>query len=392
MSLSKHQRVWPDRVPPTELRVALFSGNYNYVRDGANQALNKLVGYLLRQGVTVRIYSATTDTPAFPPTGDLVSVASLPFPGQRGEYRYTLGMPSATRRDLERFAPNMIHVSAPDILGHRAVSFARARGIPVAASMHTRFETYLRYYGLGFAEPAMVAVLRRFYERCSLVLAPTAAVAEAMRAQKMGRDFVIWARGIDTGIFNPERRDLAFRRSLGIDDAMPVVGYLGRLVLEKGLDIYAASIAALRARGTTHQIMMVGDGPARAMLEAELPGAILLGHQTGPDLGRAIASMDMLLNPSVTEAFGNVNLEAMACHLPVVAANSPGNSHLVQDGVSGRLVDPTSPAAFADALHGYCQDPALRALHGDAGLEISRRYDWDRVNQVVLDSYLRLVG
>jgi hypothetical protein len=66
-----------------KLRIAMFSGNYNYVRDGANQALNRLVGFLLRQNVAVRIYSPTTDTPDFPPTGDLVSVASWPLPSCR---------------------------------------------------------------------------------------------------------------------------------------------------------------------------------------------------------------------------------------------------------------------------------------------------------------------
>ena len=375
---------------PADLRVALFSGNYNYVRDGANQALNRLVGYLLRQGVSVRVYSATTKTPAFPPTGDLVSVASLPFPGNRGEYRYTLGMPSTTRRDLEAFAPNIIHVSAPDILGHRAVSFARARGIPAAASMHTRFETYLRYYGLGMLEPAMRAVLRRFYSRSSVVLAPTNAVAQEMRADNMGRAFSIWARGIDTAIFTPDRRDLAFRQSLGISDTTPVVGFVGRLVLEKGLDIFAEAITVLQAMGAARRVLIVGEGPARAMLEAKLPGAILLGLQSGPNLGRAVASMDMLLNPSVTEAFGNVNLEAMASGLPIVAANSPGNSHLVKDCVTGRLIDPNSPAMFAEALATYCLDPVLRTAHGQAGLAASKDYDWDRVNQAVLDEYLRL--
>jgi phosphatidylinositol alpha 1,6-mannosyltransferase len=376
----------------SDLRIALFSGNYNYVRDGANQALNRLVGYLLRQGAAVRVYSPTSKTPAFSPTGDLVSVASLPFPFGRGEYRFTLGMPSATRRDLEAFAPNMIHVSAPDVLGHRAVNWARHAGLPVAASMHTRFETYLRYYGLGFAEPAMVAMLRRFYARCNIVLAPTDAVASEMRAEAMGNAFAIWARGIDTHIFSPDRRDQAFRRSLGVDDATPIIGYLGRLVLEKGLGIYAAAIANLQERGVDHRVVMIGDGPARAMIETELPNAILLGHQSGEKLGRALASMDVLLNPSVTEAFGNVNLEAMACRLPVVAANAPGNSHLVQDGVTGRLVDPTSANAFADALEAYCRDPALRTLHGAAGLSVSKGYDWDQINQSVLDTYLKLVN
>ena len=90
-------------VQSSDLRVALFSGNYNYVRDGANQALNRLVGYLLRQGVKVRVYSPTTDTPAFEPTGDLVSVPSVPVPG-RPEYRIGLGLSAEIRRDLEAFA------------------------------------------------------------------------------------------------------------------------------------------------------------------------------------------------------------------------------------------------------------------------------------------------
>src|SRR5690349_15693079 len=79
----------PEPVNPKDLRIALFSGNYNYVRDGANQALNRLVGYLLRQGVEVRVYSPTVEHPAFPATGDLVDVPAVPIPG-RSEYRLPL--------------------------------------------------------------------------------------------------------------------------------------------------------------------------------------------------------------------------------------------------------------------------------------------------------------
>ena len=113
----------------SDLRIALFSGNYNYVRDGANQALNRLAGYLLRQGAAVRIYSPTVDEPAFPATGDLVSLPSVAFPG-RGEYRFPIGLPPRIRRDLAKFAPNIVHVSSPDMSGHRAVSWARHRRLP----------------------------------------------------------------------------------------------------------------------------------------------------------------------------------------------------------------------------------------------------------------------
>lgn len=376
----------------TKLRVAMFSGNYNYVRDGANQALNRLVGYLLRQGVAVRIYSPTTKTPDFPPTGDLVSVASLPLPLGRGEYRLARGLTSAARRDLEAFAPNMVHVAAPDILGHRAITWARKRDIPVLASMHTRFETYPRYYGLGFLEPPLVAMLRRFYGRCDAVVAPSESVAQVMRTQRMSDQIGIWTRGIDTSIFNPSQRDLAWRRGLGIGDAEPVIGFLGRLVMEKGLDVFADSIAALRARGVAHRILVIGDGPARHWFEQRLPGAVFVGFQSGADLGRAVASMDMLFNPSVTEAFGNVTLETMACSIPVIAARATGSESLVHDGVTGRLVPPGDIAAFADALADYCSNADLRLAHGAAGAAASKAYDWDAVNQAVLDQYQRLMA
>ncbi len=375
----------------TDLRIALFSGNYNYVRDGANQALNRLVGYLLRQGAQVRVYSATTATPAFPPTGDLVSVRSVPLPGSRGEYRAAIGLPAKTRRNLKAFAPNMVHVAAPDFLGHRAVSWARQKGIPILASMHTRFETYPRYYGLAFLEPLLLAALRRFYRRADAVVAPSESMAQVMREQRMNFDIGIWARGIDTAIFNPGQRDMAWRRGLGLGDDEAVIGFLGRLVMEKGLDVFSDSIDALRQRGVRHRVLVIGEGPALEWFERRLPGAVFVGFQAGQDLGRAVASLDMLFNPSVTETFGNVTLECMACGIPVIAARATGSENLVRDGKTGRLVKPGAISAFADALAAYCDDPALRTAHGRAGAEASAFYDWDRVNQAVLDTYLRLL-
>ncbi len=373
----------------TDLRIALFSGNYNYVRDGANQALNRLVDYLLRQGCHVRIYSATNDTPAFPPAGDLVSVPSISIPG-RGEYRVALGLPSATRRDLEHFKPNIVHVAAPDIMNHRAVSYARRRLIPIIASMHTRFETYFQYYGLGWMVPLVEVMQRRFYRRCNAVLAPSESMAQIMRDQRMSGDIGIWARGIDTSIFNAGQRDLKWRQSLGIADTDVVIGFLGRLVMEKGLDVFASTIDALKARGITHRIMVIGDGPARTWFEQRMPEAVFVGFQNGQNLGRAVASLDILFNPSITETFGNVTLEVMACRLPVIAARATGSENLVKDGTTGQLVSPGDAAAFADALQDYCTNSALRDAHGRAGEAASRHYDWDSVNQAVLDTYLRL--
>jgi phosphatidylinositol alpha 1,6-mannosyltransferase len=380
----------PTAVKPTDLRIALFSGNYNYVRDGANQALNRLVEYLLRQGVKVRVYSPTVEQPAFEPTGDLVSIPAIPIPG-RAEYRLPIALPGRVKRDLEQFNPNVVHVSSPDIVAHRAVTWARKNKIAAVASVHTRFETYLAYYHLQFFEPEVRAILRRFYSRCELVLVPAESTAAILRAQRMNRDIGIWARGIDRDQFNPERRDMAWRRSLGIADNDLVVAFLGRIVIEKGLDVFAEVVTALAARGVKHRVLVIGEGPARTWFEQQLPEAMFIGQLTGADLARALASSDVLLNPSVTEAFGNVTLEAMACALPVVAADATGTASVVRDGQTGILVDASDIEGFADALEGYARDRKLWRKHGQAGLAIAKTMDWDTINSAVLRVYRRAI-
>jgi phosphatidylinositol alpha 1,6-mannosyltransferase len=377
-------------VQASDLRVALFSGNYNYVRDGANQALNRLVAYLLRQGVRVRIYAPTVDEPAFPATGDLVSVPSMPIPG-RSEYHLPLALTGRIKRDLAEFAPNVVHISSPDIVADRAISWARRNKIAAVASVHTRFDTYLAYYPLEFFEPAARAIMRRIYRRCEAIMAPAESTAAILRAQRMNRDISIWARGIDREQFNPDRRDLEWRRGLGIGDDEVVIAYLGRVVMEKGLDVFADAIHALEERGVPHRILIIGEGPARPWFEQQLPNAIFLGEQTGTDLARALASSDILLNPSITEAFGNVTLEAMACSLPVVAAIATGATNLVRPGHTGMLLDSSDIDGFSSALETYVRDGERRRRHGAAGLKAARTMDWDRINSAVIQTYMRAI-
>ena len=376
---------------PSDLRIALFSGNYNYVRDGANQALNRLVEFLLRQGVQVRVYSPTTDTPAFEPAGELVSIPSTPIPG-RPEYRLGLGLSSSVRRDLAEFKPNVVHISAPDVIGHRAVTWARRHKVPVVASVHTRFDTYLAYYHLQALEPLARGLMRRLYLRCDALLVPAESIAAILRAQRMNRHISIWSRGVDRDQWSPARRDMEWRRSLGIGDDEFVVAFLGRIVMEKGLDVYADAIVELVARKVPHRALIIGEGPARPWFEERLGSqAIFVGHQEKERLARALASTDVLLNPSITETFGNVTLEAMACGLPVVAAVATGATSLVRDGETGILVEPGDSCGFADALEAYVRDPDLRRRHGEAGLAFARTMDWDRINGAVLNVYRRVI-
>ena len=105
--------------------------------------------------------------------------------------------------------------------------------------------------------------MRRFYRRCDAIVVPAESTAAIMRAQRMNKDISIWARGVDRDQFNPERRSLEWRRAHGIGDDDMVVSFLGRLVLEKGLDVFSDAIDAARAKGVPLKVVAIGDGPAR---------------------------------------------------------------------------------------------------------------------------------
>ena len=381
----------PAPEPARPLRIALFSGNYNYVRDGANQALNRLVAFLESEGNQVRVYSPTSNTPAFPPAGTLISVPSVSIPG-RAEYRVARGLSEALKRDIRAFAPDLFHLSAPDPLGHSAKKLARAMGVPVVASVHTRFETYFEYYGLGWARPIGEAMLRRFYAELDEVFVTSAGFGDVLREQRLIGHSAVWSRGVDKVRFHPSKRSVEFRRSLGIGDAEPVIAFVGRLVLEKGLDTVAAAVAELQARGVPHRLLVVGDGPAHDRFATQVPDAIFTGALSGEALPTAYASAEVLLNPSTTETFGNINLEAMASGIPIVAAVATGSNCLIEDGVNGRLVPPGDIAGFADALAGYLGNSGARAAAGRAGLAKAQAYDWDAINGAVLARYHEILA
>lgn len=368
------------------LRVALFSGNYNCVRDGANRALNRLVRFLLDQGAAVRIYSPTTRVPAFEPTGDLVSIPSFGIPTRR-EYRIAPRLTNHARRDIRQFAPTHFHLSAPDWLGTGAQAFARELGVPVVISHHTEFLRYLEYYGLSALAGWMQRRVHRFYSRADCLLVPNQPIADALARALPNANIGIWGRGVDRTVFSPERRDMEWRRALGYSDEEAVVLFFGRIVVEKGLDMFAAAVDELRARGHKVTPLVVGDGPALGQFRERLGEVRATGHLEDVDLGRAVASGDILINPSRTEAFGNVNLEAMASGLAIVSARVDSSTALLEDGQSGLLVEPGDIAAYADAAERLIGSASERRRLGRAALEASRGYNWDEVLRAVVRSY-----
>lgn len=378
-------------MPDADLRVALFSGNYCATKDGAAVALNRLVDYLERQGVETLVFSPTVEHPAIEPAGTLVPIPSVPMPG-RGEYRIAFGLDRAGKRRLDAFRPTLVHLSAPELLCLAARRYALRRGIPLVASFHTRFDTYFRYYGGRWLERYATQYLRWFYRPCIHVYAPSRSMSDELAEARIGRDVRLWTRGVDAGLFRPERRDLAWRRSLGFDDADVVVAFVSRLVKEKGLEIYAATLDRLKAAGVRARALVIGEGPERGWMEARMPDAVFTGYLAGEALARGYASADVFLFPSVTETFGIVTLEAMASGLAPVCADASGSRSLVREGETGFLVPHDAIDAFADRVGRLVADRELRRRIATAATAAAQAYDWDRAMAAILGHYREAVG
>lgn len=372
------------------LRLAIFSGVYDYIVDGVAVTLNRLVEQLERDGVEVLVFAPTANHSAFDYAGTLVSVPSIPMPGRR-EYRASVGLGRSAKKRLDAFQPTIFHIAAPDILGWRALFYARRHNIPVLASYHTRYETYFDYYGAGFALSLASKYLRNFYSKADRVCAPTQSMADDIEQAGYGRDIVVWGRGVDSDQFSPTKRSTKWRQDLGIGSDEIVVLFVSRLVREKNLGVLVDVLSGLKARGLAFRAVVVGDGPERASLEARLPEAIFTGFQGGHDLARAYASSDIFFFASLTETFGNVTLEAMASALPAVCADATGSRSLVDPGVTGFLEPADDVSAMIDRLSELVQNPDLRRRMGGAAIVRSATFTKAAAYRQVRNAYASLL-
>lgn len=373
---------------PDKLRVALFSGNYNYVMDGPVRALNMLVAHLERRGHEVLVFAPTTKSPAFSHSGTLISISSVPFPGKRSEYRLGLGLRGRALKTLEDFKPDIIHIAAPDITGYAALKYAEKAGITPVASFHTRFDTYPRYYGVRWLEKHLTNYMRNFYGRCAHVYAPSESMARELERDGIGREVRLWTRGVDGILFNPDKRNPEWRRAIGFADEDIVIAFVGRVVLEKGIDVFAEAVCRAAAVYPNVKPLIVGEGPERARFQAKLPQGVFLGFLQGEDLARAYASADVFFNPSVTETFGNVTLEAMASALPSVCAAASGSVSLVEHDRTGFLSAPEAGAdGYAEHLKRLARDPWVRDRLGAAARAKAERFSWPVILDELIANY-----
>lgn len=369
-----------------DLRVAIFTGNYNHIRDGVSLTLNRLVAHLEKRNVPVIVYGPTSDEPAIQHNGEFISVPSIPMPG-RPEYRVTIGFPQEAQKRLREFDPTLIHIATPDLLGFRSMRFAQMNKIQIVSSYHTHFTSYLKYYNMEMLEVLGWKYLSWFYSQCKHIYVPSSSMADELREHQIGDGLRIWARGVDIDLFSPIRRSMEWRRKMGIEDDQVIVTFVSRLVWEKDLQTVVDTLKKLYPKYPNLKVMIVGDGPAKNELMHMMPQAVFTGFLSGEELATAYASSDIFFFPSDTETFGNVTLEAMSSGVPAVVADATGSKSLVEHGVNGLLCPPKKTVLFAQAIGQLIEDPITRLKMSEVARQKALPYSWDKINDGLLSNY-----
>jgi len=274
---------------------------------------------------------------------------------------------------LREWRPDVVHLAGPFVLGAQGLSVARALGVPVAAHYQTDLARYAEHFGLGALTGLAWRRLLGIHNGCDVTFAPTSSVARDLRERGMRRVHIC-GRGVDTTAFHPMYRDTTVRKRFGGGSEAPLMLYVGRLSPEKNL---AALVAVARAL-PAYPLVIVGDGPMRGELAAQLDGLNVhfTGTLRGQALAAAYAAADLFLFPSQTETFGQVVREAMASGLPTVGIRAGGVRDLVADGRSGLLCPPDDTPAFVDAARTIAADPDLRYAMGAAARREAEGHTW----------------
>lgn len=304
----------------------------------------------------------------------LVRGAGLPrYPGLK------FGFP-ATKSLWELWTacpPDAIYVATEGPLGWSALRAARKLGIPAATGFHTRFDQYMRDYGMPFLESTALRWMRRFHNGGDATLVPTRELAEFLQSQNF-KQVVRLARAVDADQFSPERRDAALRRSWGLDESGLAVIYLGRIAPEKNLDLAVRAFRELQRSRPDARFVWVGDGPAREKLAQDHPDFIFCGLQRGAEVARHFASADLFLFPSHSETFGNTTLEAMASGIAAVAFDYGAAREHLHHGIDGMAVD--NDADFIAAATKLATDDVLRRAMGERARQSMQRLHPEQVS------------
>ena len=245
---------------------------------------------------------------------------SLPLPTYPG-LRIALPSRREIARRIEAAAPEALHIATEGPIGWAARSYCRRRGLAFTTSYTTRFPEYVSVR-TGISASVGYAVLRHFHDAAAMTMVATPSLRQELSERGFKR-LGFWTRGVDTTLFHPD--DPA-----KLDLPRPIFMAMGRVAVEKNLDAFLS----LDLPGTK---VVVGDGPQKAQLMRKYPDAVFLGEKKGADLTSHLAAADVFVFPSLTDTFGVVQLEALACGTPVAAFPVTGPKDVIADHPIGAI-------------------------------------------------------
>ena len=351
----------------TSLHIALVSETFPPEVNGVANTLGRLCQGLRERGHRLQLVRPRQADDTAPNDDQLLLTRGWPLPGYAGLQWGQSSLHKLLRR-WQRNRPDVLYIATEGPLGLSALRAARRLGIPVVSGFHTNFQQYSDHYGFGLLTRLLTGYLRWFHNRSRLTLVPSP--SQRLELQRRGFERLeLLARGVDGQLFHPARRSAALRAEWGLGEDEIAVLHVGRLAAEKNLQLLTRTFRQLQ-RDLPQQrlrLVLVGDGPLSAQLQAELPEALFCGVQRGEALAAHYASGDLFLFPSLSETFGNVVLEALASGLAVVAFDQAAAAQHIRHGHNGALAMPGDEVAFIESARWLLEDPeSLRRVRLNA--------------------------
>lgn len=359
------------------MRMAVVTETYPPEVNGVAMTLGRIVSAMRAREHHIQLIrprQGAQDTDHAEPHLETILKPGLPIPRYQG-LRMGLPAKAALLALWREKRPDVVHVVTEGPLGWSALSAALQLGIPVTSGFHTNFHHYSRHYGLGWLKAPIARYLRNFHNRTRITMVPTHAMRDDLLRQGYRRLHVV-ARGVDTALFNPARRDDGLRAAWGVRPDDLVALYVGRLAPEKNLSLVMRAYAMMRTHAPSAKLVLVGNGPMQAELKRALPDAIFAGVRIGTDLATYYASGDVFLFPSLTETFGNVTLEAMASGLAVIAYDYAAARESITQGENGLLAPLDDATAFCALAQALAPDHRRARALGEAARRAAECNGW----------------
>jgi len=380
-----------------KIKVAFFAEILIEDFDGASRTMFQIIRRIDRQQFEFLFVCGKGPSELFGFKCVRIPTITLPF-----NNRYSMAIPVLAETQLKNkltdFAPDVIHIATPSLLGHFALNFARTFQLPVLTIYHTHFVSYIDYYLskipvlIELVKSRLIAGQKDFYNLCDTVYVPSETIADEMKKMGIIPDRLkIWKRGIDTDIFSPKKRNTEFLQHITGNDN-PNILFASRLVWEKNLETLFKIYDYCESKNLNYNFIIAGDGTAMKTCQQRMPGAIFTGNLQHERLAELYASADVFLFTSVSETYGNVVLEAMASGLPCVIADGGGSKDFITQGDNGFKCPPDHAASYVEKIEIILKDDDLRQQFSDKGRRYSLELDWHKLTAVYFDDLHNLAG